>query len=69
LGVTSQVTSIGAPSSPNVSRREPRKSQEAKNPENGLHAVRSNFLGKKGADYWTRTNDLLITNELLYQLS
>ena len=22
-----------------------------------------------GADYWTRTNDLLITNELLYQLS
>ena len=21
------------------------------------------------ADYWTRTNDLLITNELLYQLS
>ncbi len=23
----------------------------------------------EGADYWTRTNDLLITNELLYQLS
>ena len=22
-----------------------------------------------GASYWTRTNDLLITNELLYQLS
>jgi hypothetical protein len=28
------------------------------------------FFGlKKRADYWTRTNDLLITNELLYQLS
>ena len=28
----------------------------------------SNFPGQR-ADYWTRTNDLLITNELLYQLS
>ena len=28
-----------------------------------------NLLGKAGAGEWTRTIDLLITNQLLYQLS
>ena len=51
-------------------RTAPGEGLNAKNPKNCSHEVKNGFSGlKKGADYWTRTNDLLITNELLYQLS
>ncbi len=40
------------------------------NPEDNFRDARSYFLGFAfGAFYGTRTCDLLITNELLYQLS
>ena len=51
-------------------RQSPKQLLQAKSPNQIPWQYRESGLGFLfGADYWTRTNDLLITNELLYQLS